>query len=167
MASGGDWRGRELLRELNARFKGGSLLTKIRQKISFHYVDRDGLFEASFRALADDEPWELYLSDTVANSFYYASEMVAMKSALDLVEVEPIAGEKLDETKLKVLFDETIAVADIIVRLSHTLMIEILEKSDLTDLEMEPVAISAVPKLSDIQLPFFVDDADLKDPAPS
>lgn len=51
------------------------------------------------RNLVDDEPWELYLSDTVANSFYYASELVIMKAALDLVAAEPVAGEALDQTK--------------------------------------------------------------------
>jgi hypothetical protein len=163
----GDWSGRDLLRKLNARFKGGSLLTKIRQKIAFHYVDEDRLFEASFQSLPDNEPWELYLHPTVANSFYYASELVAMKAALDLVEAEPIAGQKPDQTKLKVLFDETIAVAGIIMNLSHILMIEILEKSDPNGLVIEPVDFGTFPKLSDIQLPFFVDAADLKDPAHS
>jgi hypothetical protein len=45
----------------------------IRQKISFHYVDEDRLFESSFEVLSDTEAWELYLADTTANTFHYAS----------------------------------------------------------------------------------------------
>jgi hypothetical protein len=36
-------------------------------------VDEDRLFESSFEVLSDTEAWELYLADTTANTFHYAS----------------------------------------------------------------------------------------------
>lgn len=163
----GNWSGSDLLNRLNARFKGGSVLTRIRHKIALHYVDEDHLLEASFQSLAENEPWELYLSDTAANSFYYASELVAMKAAIDLVEVGQAVNEEPERTKLDALFNETLAVANIIVKLSQILMIEILKNLTANDLMMELVEIGDVPRLSDIQLPFFVDETDLKGPAHS
>jgi hypothetical protein len=59
----GEWSGRKLLKDLNKHFKHGSLLSRIRQKIAFHYVDEHGLIESSFATLPDDEPWEIYLSE--------------------------------------------------------------------------------------------------------
>lgn len=160
----GEWSGRELLRELNARFKQGSLLTRIRDKLASHYVDEDRLLEASFQALADDEPWELYLSETVGNSFYYASEMVAMKAALDLVAADPVPDEKPDETNLKALFNESLEVANVVMKLCQVIMIEILEKSIAGELVMEPIDIGKPPKLAALHLPFFVDVTDLNGP---
>ena len=59
------------------------------------------------------------------------------------------------------------SVANIVMKLAHTLMIEILIKSGLSSLVMEPVDIGTATKLSDIQLPFFVDETDLKAEAQS
>lgn len=157
----GEWSGRQPLIGLNRMFGKGSLLTLIRQRIAFHYVDEDDLVEGSFQALSEDEPWEVYLSDTVANSFYYVSEMVVMKAALDLVTVAPVPNEPHDQTKLKKLFDETIAAAKNVMRLSNLLMIEILRKSLSGPLEIEQVEMRRAPKLSDVHLPFFVDDDEL------
>lgn len=42
-----------------SKFDKRSLLTRIRQKISFHYVDEDGVVESSFQALAG-KPHEAY-----------------------------------------------------------------------------------------------------------
>ena len=68
------------------------MLTKIRNKISFHYKDEDNLTEANFHRLPATEPWEFYLCRSVGNSFYFASELVAQAGVIELVKSQSPAG---------------------------------------------------------------------------
>src|SRR5262249_27573474 len=79
-----DANGTAALSNLNKHFGGGSPLTKIRSKIAFHYTDDDNLTEQSFRALPETEPLELYLANPIGNSFYHASEVVMMFTAIKM-----------------------------------------------------------------------------------
>src|SRR5262249_47202405 len=78
--------------EGNRHFGKGSQLTKIRSAVSFHYTDDDNLAEASFQRLPETEPWEFYLSRTVGNSFYFASELVIGGSVIGLAMAQPHGG---------------------------------------------------------------------------
>jgi hypothetical protein len=60
------------------------------------------------------------------------------------------------------MFDETLAVARIVMDLSRLLMIEILEKSGTEGLEMKEVDVGQTRKASDIHLPFFFDECELR-----
>ena len=64
------------LEGLNKHFGRGSPLYSIRNAFCFHYDDKFDLVEKSFQDIPDDEPWRFYLSDTLGNCFYYASELV-------------------------------------------------------------------------------------------
>jgi hypothetical protein len=68
------------LTKLKNHFGGGTPLADIRNKISFHYSDKDNLIEENFQRLSDTEPWDFYLTNMVFNSFYYASELVVAGS---------------------------------------------------------------------------------------
>lgn len=153
----GDWEGKALLKQLNSKFGTLSLLTRMRNKLSFHYVDEDGLVEASFQALPEDEEWSMYLGDVVANSFYQMSEMVVMRAAIDMVDLEPVEGERIEASKLPVLLDEVLEVAGIVMELSQMLMVAVLDKADL-DLEAEEIDVGPLVRLEEINLPFFVAD---------
>jgi hypothetical protein len=48
--------GAAALANLNRHFGAGSPVTKIRNKVAFHYSDDDNLTEQSFQAVADTEP---------------------------------------------------------------------------------------------------------------
>ena len=72
------------LKSLNDYFGKKNAVTEIRNKVAFHYKDKDGLIEENFRSLPETEPWEFYLSKTHGNTFYYLCEMVATGSALSL-----------------------------------------------------------------------------------
>jgi hypothetical protein len=77
-----DAHGAAALQNLNRHFGGESPLTKIRNNVAFHYADDNNLTEKSFRSVTDTEPLELYLTTQVGNSFYYASELIVMSTAL-------------------------------------------------------------------------------------
>jgi hypothetical protein len=82
----------EALKELNKHFGQGSVLTKIRNKISFHYKDEDNLTETNFQRLPASESWEFFLCRSIGNSFYFASELVAQGGVIDLVKSRPDVG---------------------------------------------------------------------------
>src|SRR5262245_57814495 len=82
--------GAAALDNLKKHFGGTSPLTKIRSKVAFHYPDDDNLTEQSFQAVAESEPLELYLTTQVGNSFYHASEVIVMSTAVRMV----MSGER-------------------------------------------------------------------------
>jgi len=77
------------LMALNKHFGQGSALTAIRNKMSFHYTDKENLTEANFQQLAAAEPLQFYLTATVGNCFYHAGELVAQLSAINLMKPPP------------------------------------------------------------------------------
>ena len=88
------------LQALKRHFGQGSILTAIRNKVAFHYSDKEGLTEASFQVLPPGEPLQFYLSKTVGNTFYHASELVVQLSAISLMPVPPwVSASPRDASK--------------------------------------------------------------------
>ena len=86
--------------ELNQQFGGGSPLTAIRNTVSFHYTDDQNLVEQNFQRLPGTEIWEFYLSRTVGNSFYFASEIVIAGGVIGLAMGKSGAGAAPDDLSL-------------------------------------------------------------------
>jgi len=103
------------LDELNTHFGQGSVLTEIRNKISFHYKDKNNLIEANFARVAGSEPWEFYLGNTNGSTCYYASGLVAQAVVLDLVNSQGSATTnvelRLDDGAFHELCDIVIQVS--------------------------------------------------------
>jgi hypothetical protein len=94
--------GVEALEALNRYFGRGSSLTAIRNKLSFHYTDKDGLTEAAFQEIAESEPLQFYLAKTVGNSFYHAAELIVSLSALSLTKAEGDESETSQSREARV-----------------------------------------------------------------
>jgi hypothetical protein len=77
------------LQALNRHFGQGNALTAIRNKIAFHYLDKENLTEANFQQLARSEPLPFYLGKTEGNSFYHAAELIAQLGAINLMKAPP------------------------------------------------------------------------------
>lgn len=149
--------------ELNKHFGSGSLLTRIRNAVSFHYTDDDNLIEANFQRLAESEPWEFYLSTTVGNTFYYASELViqAGMTGLAINKPQSVAPHlSLDASAFKDLCDTVIKVSDHITELFGEIIALIVTTSVGEDVETTIVEIPDGPKMSTLSLPFFWDEND-------
>jgi hypothetical protein len=138
------------LNNLNRHFGGGSPLTKIRSKVAFHYSDDDDLTEQSFQAVADTEPLELYLTNEVGNSFYHASEVIVMLTAIRMA----VSGG--DAAAFSELCLIVIKVSRDITELFGQLMGVIL-KTCMPDLKRQIVNHPDGPKLSTLSLPYFID----------
>jgi hypothetical protein len=122
--------GQTALNDLKRHFGKGSSLTGIRNKLAFHYKDQDDLVEENFHRLDDAEPWEFYLSKTVGNSFYYASELIITASMINLVRSEEGASKlrdsRSDASAFEQLCDMSILVSRQITELFGQLMAEIV-----------------------------------------
>src|SRR6516165_5436412 len=146
-----DSEGTAALNNLKRHF-GGSTLTQIRNKVAFHYSDDDNLTEQSFQTVADTEPLELYLTTQVGNSFYYASEVIVMSSALRMAA----PGTSNDDRAFAKLCDHVIAVSRDITELFGQLIATIVQ-SCMPDLETHSENHPDGPKLSTLNLPYFIE----------
>lgn len=150
----------EALKALNSYFGRKNAVTEIRNKVAFHYKDKEGLIEENFQRLPDTEPWEFYLSKTHGNTFYYASEMVATGSALS------IAG-KIDEKEQASLAEDIKAFSDLsnqvlevsknITTLFSWLISDILT-AHVPEPEVKTEKFEQGPKLSEFALPYLFDE---------
>ena len=146
-----DSEGTAALNNLKRHF-GGSTLTQIRNKVAFHYSDDDNLTEQSFLTVADTEPLELYLTTQVGNSFYYASEVIVMRTALRLA----VSGTGNDDLAFRKICGDVIAVSRDITDLFGQLMGVIMQKW-MPNLEQYIENHPDGPKLSTLSLPYFID----------
>ena len=148
-----DAHGAAALQNLNRHFGGESPLTKIRNNVAFHYADDNNLTEKSFRSVTDTEPLELYLTTQVGNSFYYASELIVMSTALRMA----VSGASNDDaTAFAELCDIVIDVSRDITELFGQLIAMIVQ-SYTPNLETRTENHPDGPKLSTLSLPYFIE----------
>ena len=153
------------LKALNDYFGKKNAVTEIRNKVAFHYKDKEGLFEENFQRLPETEPWEFYLSRTHGNTFYYASEMVATGSALSLAgkidenEQASLAG---DIKAFSELSNTVLDVSRHITTLFSYLISDILV-AHVPEPEVKMEKFENSPKLSEFALPYFFDEDEDED----
>ena len=151
--------------ELNRHFGRGSPLAAIRNKLSFHYTDEHDLVEQNFQRLPETEPWEFYLSSTVGNSFYFASELVIAGGVIGLAmgksgrNVAP-GDLTLDPAAFADLCDTVTKVSGRITELFGDLIGLIVMNSIGKDVETSTIEIPTGPKISTFSLPYFFDEND-------
>jgi hypothetical protein len=148
------------LTALKKHFGQGSSLTAIRNRVSFHYSDKENLTEANFQQLAATEPLQFYLTPTVGNSFYHAGELVAQLSAINLVKVPaPAPGDatSAEARAFSALCTEIIQVSADMTELFGEL-IGLLGQDVVGSVSTEAIPTGA--KLSQFSLPFFFDEDD-------
>jgi hypothetical protein len=148
------------LAALNDYFGKKNAVTEIRNKVAFHYKDKDDLIEEHFQRLPETEPWEFYLSKTHGNTFYFASEMVATGSALSLAgsfgETQQ-AGLAGDIKAFSELSNAVLEVSKHITTLFSWLISDILT-TYVPEPEVKTVKFDDGPKLSEFALPYFFDE---------
>ena len=150
--------------ELNQHFGRGSPLTAIRNAVSFHYTDDQNLVEEHFQRLPETEPWEFYLSRTVGNSFYFASELVIAGGVNGLAMRKADGGAlgdlSPDAAAFAGLCDTVITVSGRITELFGDLIGLIVMTSIGEDVETSIIQIPDGPKISSFALPYFFDEND-------
>ena len=148
------------LEALKRHFGAGSALSKIRNKISFHYSDKENLTEASFQQLAQSEPLQFYLTKTVGNSFYHAAELITQLAAINLMKAptaDPNDSASAEARAFAALCDEIIEVSRHIAELFGELIATLCEN---VVGQMVTEQVPDGPKLSTFCLPYFFDEND-------
>jgi hypothetical protein len=148
------------LEALKRHFGAGSALSKIRNKISFHYSDKENLTEASFQQLPQSEPLQFYLTKTAGNSFYHAAELIVQLAAINLMRApptDPINSASAEARAFEALCGEIIEVSrDISELFGH--LIAMLTENIVDSMVTEQVTDG--PKMSTFLLPYFFDEDD-------
>jgi hypothetical protein len=152
------------LQNLKQHFGRESTLTRIRKNFAFHYADEDNLIEPSFRDLSPTEAWDFYVSNIVANTFYYASELVVTNGILALANVDSDNDDQRrhlrDQARFHRVCDLVIKVSDQLTVLFRGCIIAILQTNFSNELKRERIKLTEVPRLSTITIPFFVDECE-------
>jgi hypothetical protein len=155
-----DAEGTEAIKALNDYFGKKNAVTEIRNKVAFHYKDKDDLIEENFQRLPDTEPWEFYFSKTHGNTFYYASEMVATGSALSVagkINEEEQASLAGDIQAFSDLSNAVLEVSQRLTTLFSILISDILVRY-VPDPEFKTETLVRGPKLSEFALPYFFEE---------
>ena len=151
----------DALISLKRHFGQGSVLTAIRNNVSFHYSDKANLIEASFQELPASEPLHFLLARTVGNSFYHAGELLAQLSTLALVKASSEASAQdtaSDQARaFQALCAEIINVSRDMTELFGE-MIGLLGEDVVVSCPTETLPDG--PKLSQFSLPYFFDEND-------
>jgi len=150
---------------LKKHFGKQSPLTLIRNRFSFHYCDEKDLVEQSFHDIPADDSWHFYLSNIFGNCFYYASELVVAGGVIKLANPAPNStGPYLEQSARA--FDELckliIGVSGQIMTLFGHCITEIVSEHFSNAQVSDPIEIVSAPRLTAIQVPFFVDDTEFK-----
>jgi hypothetical protein len=154
------------LTKLKNHFGGGTPLADIRNKISFHYSDKDNLIEENFQRLSDTEPWDFYLTNMVFNSFYYASELVVAGSVHSLVNPnignhDATGNPITDDTAFVELANEVLTVSSHITELFGDVMGQIVAIY-IPDAEIKDETHPDGPPISKFHLPFYFGEDDIR-----
>jgi hypothetical protein len=153
--------GANALQALNRHFGQGSALTAIRNKIAFHYTDKQNLTETNFKQLALNEPLMFYLGDTIGHTFFHAAELVVQLGVINLMKVpavDPSDSRPVETRAFGVLCQEIVEVSRDITQLFGSL-INMLAEGLGSALSTEKIPDG--PKMSTFSLPFFFDENDI------
>jgi hypothetical protein len=137
---------KESCAELRKFFGRTPYLAAVRNHYVFHYPSHE--LNAAMPNIPDDEDWKIYVSETVGNSLYYLSEMVASHAIS--AEINPDRFKGYDK-----MFEDRDFLAHHIIELCTGCM-SVFVKRHL-GLRMEdgmPISIK-VPGEFDVKLPFF------------
>ena len=141
------------LDDLKVHFGKGSVLSAIRNKISFHYRDDANLIEENFNRVSDSEAWLDYFGERPEDNFYTIAERVVTESVISLVAV----ADSDTEGNMVELARTAVRVSGQIVTLFNGLAAQILVKNFADGIPLTEIDIPDGPKLATFFIPFYYD----------
>ncbi|MFC1488592.1 hypothetical protein ACFL6B_01960 [Thermodesulfobacteriota bacterium] len=133
--------------------KANNLISKIRNKFSFHY-DQDEI-KNSLQNFPDDEPLEIYLSTSRGNCFYFASTVLIMRAVLEST------GKDISDPQaaLTQFFDEVLNVTGWMMNFLNYCLLVVPEKLGWDQsLIKETIELENPPNPDDVFLPPFLNE---------
>ena len=136
---------RDALSYLEKYFCEQNILRKIRNKFAFHYDSK--VIKKELEA-NKDENFELILSEFAGNSLFYFANTIVGSAILS-------AAEQDTQEAMNAMLGEIIETSKKFQLFLNDAMVVAMEKYDI-DKNYTTFTLSDVPKLNDIQVPFFV-----------
>lgn len=137
---------------LKDHFGKSNLLHNLRNTIAYHYPKPDEL-AAAFADLPDNEDWAWYVSDTINNSFYLASDMVISTGVMRLT------GEKDPAKAFSVIMGVVVPVSndltDFLAYLMQAIVARQLGNEMLAPRRGAGTQVPEAPDLQAVSIPFF------------
>jgi hypothetical protein len=142
---------KNIMAELIVYFGNKNLIKSVRDKFAFHYDFKK--LKQGFENIPADTDFEIYLSESYANSFYYPSAAATHYAILHMIDQD----EKVAVGKL---FDEVQKISGKMIDFIGHLMSVIVKKYLLEDgkrqMALKPLDIGEQPDLGKTTIPFFV-----------
>jgi hypothetical protein len=102
------------------------------------------------------------VNSRLANTFYYASELVVTNGVLALANVDRDTDEQRldlrDQARLNQVCSQVIKVSDHLTLLFRGCIIAILQANFDNEIERKSIKLTGVPRLTTVTIPFFVDE---------
>ena len=141
---------KESLDKLKRYFGKDNLINNVRNTVSSHYDFNE--IKKNIEKISEDEPFEIYISPSRGNCFYYASNMITMITVLEMTDE---ASEPLKA--LDTFFKEVCEVAEWFLNFfNHCLMAMAKKNGWENRLITEKVEIPEPSKVDDIFIPCFL-----------
>lgn len=143
---------RAALEAMGRYFSRKNLIARVRNEYAFHY--EVGRIADGFRTSESTDPFDIYLSDGNANSFYGFADTIAYRGML-----EPIAAGELAKA-IGMLITETMRAADWASEIMGSLMAVCITRhiaKDPASLIGEVVDLEDAPTSDAVRIPFFVE----------
>ncbi len=137
---------KEALDDLGEFFAQNPYVAALRNQYVFHYPSYQ--LNAAMPGIPDDDDWKIYLSETVGNSLYYLSEMVAGHAIIAEVNLDKAAGYK------KIIADRNYLASRIITLSTGCMNVFVKRHLGLRMEDGTPITIK-IPDHLDVKLPFF------------
>lgn len=150
------------LDDLGKHFADGCVAA-IRNKVAFHYRDKDNLVETHWRNIPENDPWDFYLHNLNVNSFYYASELVITGILTQLAIPDSARGTSDHLAEEAIGFAEACMLNNEISGKILAVFGEFIAAivfDTVPGLRAEVEDIGEPGKLSQLSLPFFWGEAD-------
>jgi hypothetical protein len=148
----------EALDALKRYFGRDNVIAKVRNGYAFHYSPEE--IDAGYRTLAEDDPLEIYLSESNANTLYTFGDTIAGRAMLEAIR--PGDHKKAFE----MLVDETTkAVARLNIVISATMMtcFNAYMGGDFYSLGPNIIEIKGATDSERFSIPYFFEIAEHKD----
>lgn len=131
----------------------------LNRNLAFHYFPSQGnlagCIAGAFEATPEAEPWLFYLSETMGNSFYFASELVMQRAMFKLPEPAGNAPFSI-EHEVRETLDDVIDLSRNLSELLHSYLNVIVEKH-FVDIKATPVAQFPAHHIKEAAIPFFLE----------
>ena len=142
----------EALEALKRYFGRNNIIATVRNEHAFHYSPKQ--VDAGYRTLVDDDPLEVYLAKSNANTLYTFGDTIAGRAMLESIK----PGNH--QAAFEMLIDETakaVALINTVIGAMMTICFKTYMGGDLYAMGAKIIEIEGAPDSQDVSIPYFIE----------